>query len=94
LGSYDEFDGTSKFYLIPGRAFWVLSKNQIDISFSVSSVDLDQDNIYSINLHANWNLISNPFLKSISWEAIKSVNSPNLETIHYFDSDYLDPPPR
>ncbi|MHA2100630.1 MAG: T9SS type A sorting domain-containing protein [Candidatus Kariarchaeaceae archaeon] len=92
-GVFDEYDGTSKFNITPGRAFWVLSKNQIVINRIVNTVNLDQDNSYSIPLHTEWNLISNPFDKNISWDDVKNANPGVNQPIHYFSSGYVTPAP-
>lgn len=38
---------------------------------------LDDENSYAITLHSGWNLISNPFDKSISWSNVQSQNGIN-----------------
>lgn len=90
-GSYIEYDGSSTFNFTPGRAFWIVSKNAINVSRSVSSVNLLADNSYSIPLHNEWNLISNPFEKSVSWNSIKTINS-ITQPVHYYQSgSYSNP---
>jgi hypothetical protein len=93
-GAFDEYDGTSKFNITPGRAFWVLSKNSININLpSVLTVPLAADNTYSITLHNEWNLISNPFDKNILWDDVKNVNPGVTQPIHHFSSGYVNPAP-
>ncbi|HEX2961524.1 MAG TPA: T9SS type A sorting domain-containing protein [Ignavibacteriales bacterium] len=80
--------GTEKDYLVdsssfvfsPGRAFWILSKSQLNISRTVTAVSInDADFSYSIPLHPGWNLISNPFEKNVKWQSVVQINklSPN-----------------
>jgi hypothetical protein len=92
-GAFDEYDGTSKFNITPGRAFWVLSKNQVVINSNVNTVALAADNAYSIPLHNEWNLISNPFDKNILWDDVKNANPGVNQPIHYFSSGYVTPAP-
>lgn len=84
-GEYLEYDGSSMFNFTPGGAFWVVSKNQININQSVNTVLLSSDNTYSIPLHSEWNLISNPFEKNIIWEDVKNINS-ITQPIQYYQS--------
>jgi hypothetical protein len=93
-GALDEYDGTSKFNITPGRAFWVLSKNQIVINnMNVNTVNLAADNTYSIPLHDEWNLISNPFDKNILWDDVKNSNPGVSQPIQHFSSGYVTPAP-
>ena len=43
-----EYDGTNNFNFSPGKGFWLLSKNAININAQVTSVVLAGDNTYSI----------------------------------------------
>jgi hypothetical protein len=72
---YQEYDGTSTFNFTPGNAFWVISKNPVTVSKTVSTVTLSSDQSYSIALRSGWNLISNPFGISISWSDVKTKNN-------------------
>ncbi|MHA2032491.1 MAG: Ig-like domain-containing protein, partial [Candidatus Kariarchaeaceae archaeon] len=96
-GNFTEYttSGSSIFYFKPGRAFWVLSKEPISINLgNVPAVPLFAGNTYySIPVHDEWNLISNPFEKNVSWDDVKAVNSPNLQPIHHYSSGYVSPKP-
>ena len=69
-----EYDGTTDFNFKPGNGFWLLSKNIININAQVTSVPLAGDNTYSIPLHLEWNIISNPFERSTNWSAVQTAN--------------------
>jgi len=87
-GAYLEYSqDPSKFYLKPGLGFWVISRYTININQTVSSVSLSTDKTYSILLHPEWNLITNPFEISVPWEAVQHLNSMN-EVIHYYSYGY------
>ncbi|HQI39574.1 MAG: hypothetical protein B6D44_11440 [Ignavibacteriales bacterium UTCHB2] len=90
-GAYTEFDGSATFNFTPGKAFWVISKNTININQNVNTVRVGADNSYSIPLHSEWNLISDPFNKNISWLAIQNLNAVT-QPIHFFqDGSYSNP---
>ena len=69
-----EFDGSSIFNFTAGKGFWILSKNPFTINATVNTVTLAADNTFSIALHSGFNIISNPFDKSISWADIQNLN--------------------
>lgn len=66
---------SSSFSFSPGMAFWILSKNPLKISQQVNAVQIDNKDLsYSIPLHRGWNLISNPFDKSVKWQSVVTLN--------------------
>ncbi|MCP5063434.1 MAG: T9SS type A sorting domain-containing protein [Ignavibacteriae bacterium] len=90
-----EYDGTSVFNFKPGNGFWVLANSNLIISQSATSVELQSELmpnssyeiVYPILLHNGWNIISNPFETSVSWEDIKTINSVS-ENIHSFNGSF------
>jgi hypothetical protein len=91
-GAYTEYTSSgSTFNFTAGKAFWVISKNTININQSVNAVPMTNDNTYSIPVHSEWNLISNPFNKTISWNSIQNLNS-TVQPIHFFQGgSYITP---
>ncbi len=85
-GDYIEYNGSSLFDFTPGKAFWIISKNDININKNVKSVTLSGDYSFSIPLHDEWNLISNPFDKNIAWDEIKNANPGLSENIYNYNS--------
>ncbi|MFA4840028.1 MAG: C1 family peptidase, partial [Candidatus Neomarinimicrobiota bacterium] len=69
-----EYDGSETFKFQPGRAFWILGRSAMKIAKEVTAVQLTSDLTYSIPLHDGWNLISNPFQKSVNWTDVQSEN--------------------
>jgi len=57
-----------------GRAFWVVSKNVISVNKQINSSLLNDNGQTKIPLHPGWNLITNPFIKTLSWNAVQTVN--------------------
>ncbi len=86
-----EYSAGSTFSFTPGKAFFIISKNQIILNQNVNTVPLASDNTYSISLHNGWNLISNPFDKPTSWSAVQNLNSVT-QPIHFFQNgSYTNP---
>lgn len=60
----------------PGIGYWLLSTNPVQVSIpGVASVPLDGDLGFAIPIHPGWNIISNPFTKTIPWQVVKAANS-------------------
>lgn len=74
---------------IPGKAYWIVSKNDIVIFQSVDAVDTLTGVFYEINLNSGWTLISNPFDKSVSWSEVRELNKPHLlQPLWKFENKY------
>jgi hypothetical protein len=92
-GGYTEYDGSATFNFIPGRAFWVISKNQLSITDTVNTVNLSVDNSYSIPIHQGWNLISNPFEIPVTWTSVQAINGVTQPIYYYESGSYMSPNP-
>ena len=92
-GAFTEYNGSATFNFTPGKAFWVVSKNQINVNIqNVNAVTLAADNIYSIPLHNEWNLISNPFNNTITWSSVQNANTGVSQPIHFYQGgSYSNP---
>ncbi len=88
-GDYKEYDSSDKFRFRPGNAFWLISKNPINITKTVGSVPLSADRSFAIPLHNGWNLISDPFNEKIDWNNVKSVNKINQPLNYYLSGSYI-----
>jgi hypothetical protein len=82
-----EYNGSEIFRFKPGNGFWILSKSDFNVAENISSVQLDDNYYYGIQLHFGWNIISNPFNKTLLWDDIKSINSIS-ENIFEFNGSY------
>ena len=78
-----EFDNSSLFQFNPGNGFWIIGKNTLSISENVNTVTLNSQNAYLIPTHSGWNIISNPFDKSIIWDSVISTNSLDANSLIY-----------
>lgn len=69
-----EYTESDMFTFTPGRGFWVLSKNGINIDTTAHTVELGTLHVYDIPIHNGWNIISNPFGVSIPWADVQTYN--------------------
>ena len=76
-----EFDGSSVFNFSAGKGFWILSKNPFTVNATVNTVSIAADNTFKITLHQGFNIISDPFEKSVSWADIQNLNGLNTNDI-------------
>ena len=90
-GAFTEYNSSANFNFVPGKAFWVISKNTININQSVNTVTIASDNTYSIPVHSEWNLISNPLDKNISWNRVQNLNSITQPIHFYQNGSYSNP---
>jgi hypothetical protein len=83
-GAYVELGSGNN--LLPGQGYWFLMTSALNVvSQSIQMPSLATDGTYSISLHGGWNIIGNPFDRSVQWFSVQSVNG-----ISYADtiSDY------
>ncbi len=78
-----EFNGQATFNFSPGKGFWALSRNQVSVSRQVNTVSLVANNTFAIPLHTGWNIISNPFEKSVNFDDIRNSNGLAGNNIFY-----------
>ncbi|MBN2010171.1 VCBS repeat-containing protein [candidate division KSB1 bacterium] len=72
---FEKYDDSDKFNFVVGRAFWVLNNGVVDISKNqITAAPLNANDQTEIPLHTGWNLITNPFNKTIEWNNVKAVN--------------------
>jgi hypothetical protein len=75
LNYFMEYDGLSNFVMNAGRAFWLLNNGVCTIADSlVLTQPLDSIGNARIELHAGWNLITNPFQSIVSWSMVQALN--------------------
>lgn len=87
-----QYDGSEIFKFQPGKGFWVLSKNPISLNKQLAAVTIDSTLIFNVSVHRGWNIIGNPFAKSINWSEFRSINSlPQNRLIYYWDGKWNFP---
>ncbi len=73
--NYDiKYNGSSNFILTAGKAFWVISKNNINVNATIQAAAMNTNYEVEIPLHSGWNLITNPYAASIPWARVDSAN--------------------
>jgi hypothetical protein len=89
---FEEYNGSTTFNFTPGKGFWVLSRNAINVNTQVNTVTLAGDNTYSVTIHSGWNIISNPFEKNVSLADIQNANGLAANAIIYaFNGNFSQP---
>lgn len=83
------YDSTDIFTFQPGRAFWVISRNDVQISEKISSTELSPDTTIAFQIHDGWNLISNPIGLEIPWSAVQKKNNVT-DPIWSFNGNYRE----
>ena len=72
---FESYDGSLRFTFRPGRAFWMLSKeNWVVPDQRINTVPLDQDGTFSIPLRSGWNLIGSVFGPQLPWDVVLAAN--------------------
>ena len=85
------YDGSEAFTFKPGRGFWLLSKNRWERTASRSTVPLNGDRTFSIELQNGWNIISNPFDIDVPWQAIVQTNDIS-QSLHRWSGQFVQTP--
>ncbi|TSA22610.1 T9SS C-terminal target domain-containing protein, partial [bacterium] len=68
------YDGSANFKFNVGKAFWAISRIPLSIIRTVPSATLNTAQEVEIPVKSGWNLITNPFDKSIPWSRIQTTN--------------------
>ena len=80
-------EGSSEFNFKPGKGFWIICINALEVDRVVNSVPLSSENIYSIDLHTGWNIITNPYERIVLWDRVKTENNIS-ENIWEYDGSF------
>jgi len=72
-----------EFIFSTGKAYWILSKENFRVQNLTAPAATLTGGKARIPLHSGWNMITNPFDTSTSWEAVKKLNNIN-DKIYYF----------
>ncbi|MFH1526738.1 MAG: T9SS type A sorting domain-containing protein, partial [Bacteroidota bacterium] len=84
----------NRFNLTPGIGYWLICNASINLTkSSVPAVSLNSENSYNIPLHNGWNIISNPFVVNVDWDAVKTKNGTGQSIYYYTNGGYISPPP-
>jgi hypothetical protein len=83
LVEYDE-SASDTFTFETGNGFWLTATSEWTFEDSTSTVVLRGDSATAIALRENWNVISNPFGKDVSWAAVEAATGGDLQPIWAF----------
>jgi hypothetical protein len=90
---FEEFNGGALFRFRPGRAFWMLGRENWSVpEQTVNTVDLGRDGTFDVRLQPGWNLIGSPFLIPIPWASVKEKNPtlPATAKLWAFNGSYSE----
>jgi len=86
-----QFDGSSTFNLRPGRGFWAISESDWTVEDEFPVVPLTEDvgrQVAAIDLHAGWNIVSNPLSVDVAWSRVEGANTGSLQPLWRFDGSF------
>ena len=83
-----EYDGSELFRFRVGKAFWIISNNDISINQSVQTAPLNSQLEMEIPLQVGWNIITNPYLYNINWERVLQYNNINTLLWNFFNGGF------
>ena len=85
-GAYTEYPNIDDF--APGRAFWLITKDEKVIDAQGSLVDTSAD--YVITLEPGWNQIGNPFSFTVGWNEVKVDAGAGIVSIGSVDNIWVE----
>ena len=84
-----KYDGSDRFAFRPGRGYWLVSTRDWTFDSEIESITLKGDSVVTIDLHAGWNIISNPLEKAVSWDLVETATDADLQTLWRFDGSFV-----
>ena len=82
------FDGSETFDFQPGNGFWLVSQDAWTAAGEVETVSLDGTGRASIDLHAGWNIVSNPLDVDVAWDAVTAASGGGLQPLWEFGGSF------
>jgi hypothetical protein len=71
-------------YLRTGEGYWMLKRGEFYLpQFDMVMPTLNSDASFNIQIHTGWNIIGNPFDKTIAWQRVLESNNLPLNTQLY-----------
>jgi len=68
------YDGTDLFKFRTGEAFWIIHNGNISVNQNIPIATLNEFAQAEVDIHSGWNMITNPFRESVSWDEVKEAN--------------------
>ncbi len=87
---YEPFDQAGKFKFLPGRGYWLISNGPVEVSgISLQHLSLDNLAHTEIDIHAGFNIITNPFDTDVDWGMVRVVNGlAGTEPLHTYNRGF------
>ncbi len=83
-----KYDGSDEFTFVPGRGFWLTSRQDWSVSDSIEVAPLGGSQTTSIPLHDGWNIISNPLEQEATWTDVQEANGNGLQPAWAFGGTF------
>ncbi len=83
-----KFDGSDRFVLRPGNGLWLTAQANWTFTEDAQTVELKGDSVAQIPLRSDWNVISNPTDRDVSWARVQAQTPDTLQTIWDFDGSF------
>ncbi|MGM0705025.1 MAG: endonuclease [Bacteroidota bacterium] len=71
----ESYDGSEAFSFQPGNGFWVIAQDDWSFSGEVTPTESITEGDAAIPLQDGWNVVSNPLLSNLDWDAVQTANS-------------------
>ncbi|MEJ2544929.1 MAG: hypothetical protein P8Y99_12755, partial [Calditrichaceae bacterium] len=78
----------NQFRFHQGVAFWVIYRGHLNIDRGISSALINDQNQAYITLHGGWNIITNPFPFTVSWQTVCDVNELGSPPLYRYDGSF------
>lgn len=73
----ESYDGSEAFTFQPGNGFWVIAQDDWSFSGEVTPTESITEGDATIPLQDGWNVVSNPLLSDLAWDAVQTASSIN-----------------
>ncbi|MCK5330992.1 MAG: T9SS type A sorting domain-containing protein, partial [Candidatus Marinimicrobia bacterium] len=83
-----EYNSSASFRMTTGRAFWVLSQGSVGVHTSVNTAGMNASDQIEFSLQSGWNMITNPFNQTVSWNVVQALNS-ITDPLWKFDGSFV-----
>lgn len=80
LEEYDEENNRLK--IGGGTGLWVYNRGEVATNFEIIQ-QVDENDVFTIELHLGWNIISNPFTNPVRWSDVLEYNEINADLYEY-----------
>ena len=88
-GTTSELTGSSQIDL--GKGYWLISRNNVNLSSGAGQTSGSIDNPHSINLNNGWNQVGNPYNFNLLWSDVVTANAGvNMGALRLFNGSFAN----